>query len=101
METQLTALQANAALMVQLGFSQGFADAYAKAYTNANFTTTYRLHTMDVSWAAKDGVQIDMMVSNYIEIRADKFLPQGEEPSNVSGQVPAQPTAPPVQPGGL
>ncbi len=62
METQLTALQANAALMVQLGFSQGFADAYAKAYTNANFTTTYRLHTMDVSWAAKDGVQIDMMV---------------------------------------
>jgi hypothetical protein len=86
METALTAQQSNAALMVSLGFSQDFANAYARAYVNAGFTTTYRVKTMKVTWSSEGdgGVDITLHTTNYVQVRADKFLPPGQEPSNVS-----------------
>lgn len=96
-ETALTAQAQNAALMLSLGFSQAFADAYAQAYVNAGFTTTYRLKTMKVDWSADDGGGVTMEINgtNYIEVRADKFLPPGQEPSN-SVQAQPQPAVPPT-----
>lgn len=81
-EMALTAQGRNAALMVSLGFSQAFADAYAKAYTSAGFTTTFRLKTMKIDWATSSGVTISITGANYIEVRADKFLPAGQETSS-------------------
>ena len=98
METALTAQGQNAALMLQLGFSQGFADAYAKAYTNANFTTTYRLKTMKIEWTTSGGAGVTLSINgmNYIEVRGDQFLPPGQEPSNSAMQPAVQPKDPPV-----
>jgi len=64
---------------------------------NAGFTTTYRLKTMKVDWSADDGGGVTMEINgtNYIEVRADKFLPPGQEPSN-SVQAQPQPAVPPT-----
>lgn len=93
-ETALTAQAMNAALMVGLGFSQEFADAYAAAYVNAGFTTTYRLKTMKVDWG-DGGVTLEVNGTNYVEVRADAFLPPGQEPSDSVQPLP-QPQDPPV-----
>ena len=84
-ELALSAQASNAALMLQLGFSQAFAYASAKAYTNAAFTTTYRLKTMKIDWS-EHGVTLAINGANYIEVRADKLLPGGLETSNTAMQ---------------
>jgi hypothetical protein len=69
------------------GYSGGLADAYAKAYGDAAFGTTFMLRDMSFEWNDDEGVSIVVNGVNYIEIRADKLLPAGEEqdPGNSSG----------------
>ncbi len=93
-ETALTAAGQNAALMTALGFSAGFANAYAQAYTNANFLTLYKLKGMKVDWSCDDGVTLDIDGINYIEIRANQSLPQGQETSATPVQASTQPGSP-------
>lgn len=92
-EKNLTAQQRNAQLMSVLGFSDEFAQAYAQAYTDAGFQTTFKLRQAKYHWDTTTGVGISMNCVNYVEVRADKFLPTGEEP-NVTQQSAKRP--PPV-----
>jgi hypothetical protein len=87
-ETALTAQGQNAALMVQLGFSQAFANAYARAYTNAGLLTLFKLKSLKIDWG-EDGVTLTVGGINYIEVRANVQLPPGQETS----ATPLQPAA--------
>jgi hypothetical protein len=89
MEKALTAQQRAAELMVNLGFDPQFADAYGKAYANSGFVTQFRTHQVRIDWQVADeggggGVQLTIQAVNYTQVRADKALPQGEEPSTTS-----------------
>lgn len=70
----------NDVFMRSLGFAPDFAAAYAKAYTNAGFLPQWRLKQMKVTWSAEQGIDIALTGINYIEVRADKSLPAGQEP---------------------
>lgn len=81
-ESYLTAQDRNSQYLAKLGFSDAFAAAYARAYTDAGFQTTFRVRKMKVTWGVDEGVDITLSLVNYLEVRADKFLPQGEEPND-------------------
>ena len=65
--------------LIKQGFAKSFANAYAKAYIHKAFQTTFRLRGLGIQWDIDSGVVIDMQAVNYIEVRADKLLPSGEE----------------------
>ena len=65
----------------ELGYPTDFARAYAQAVSNASFPTTFRFKEIHIDWdKAADGVRIDFDAINYVEVRADAELPEGEEP---------------------
>jgi len=107
-EKNLTAQQRNAQFMTVLGFSDDFAQAYSRAYTDAGFQTTFKTRTMHTHWDVGEGVSISLGCINYVEVRADKFLPNGEEPNvgqpsakkppAVTGPKPPPPPAAPPPP---
>lgn len=61
------------------GFPEGFARAYAQAVDAIGFPTTFRMRTLSMEWEKGEGVGLDFESVNYIEVRADKELPEGEE----------------------
>lgn len=63
----------------KLGFGGSFIDAYVRAYTNSAFQTAYRMRTMVTRWHIDQGVSFDITGANYVEVRLDKALPEGEE----------------------
>lgn len=67
----------------QLGYPKDFADAYEAAVKNVGFPTTFRIRKLAFEWQDSDdgGLQIHCDVCNYIEVRSDKELPDGEEPT--------------------
>lgn len=84
-EQQLTAQARGERLLVSAGFSDEFARAYAQQYTNAGFLTQFKLKTMKVDWNLEsDHVSLELMGINYIVVRADSLLPQGEETSSTA-----------------
>lgn len=63
-----------------LGFPTEFAKAYARAVNNRNYQSTFRLREIHIDWdKSSDGIRIDFDAVNYIEVRADAELPEGEE----------------------
>lgn len=63
-----------------LGFSANFADDYQRAINSIGLPRTYRIRTMADQWDAEtEGVTLQAELMNYIEVRADKQLPAGEE----------------------
>lgn len=73
-----------------LGYSPAFATAYAQAATNLGVPTTFRVRGVSYDWDNEEGIVIDLELVNYIEVRADKQLPEGEElkPSDIAGASP-------------
>lgn len=64
----------------ELGFPPGFAEAYAAAANHIDFPTTFRVREVHIDWDKNsEGVRLDFDVVNYIEVRADAELPEGEE----------------------
>jgi hypothetical protein len=77
----------------ELGFPTPFAKAYAAAMNDVNLTTTFRLKEIHIDWdKTADGVRIDFDAVNYVEVRADAELPEGEE----QAPAPGEPESPPV-----
>ena len=68
-----------ASLLKKLGFADEFAEVYAKVYAAKGFQSTFRLHGLGVTWDCENGVELDIAGVNYIEVRAEKLLPKGEE----------------------
>ncbi len=70
----------------QLGFDDALASAYAKAVSKIGMTGTYRVRTLSIDWdgEAEGGgdqgaITVDFEVVNFLEVRASKDLPAGEE----------------------
>lgn len=78
-ERALTSLDKNAAFMRTLGFSPEFSAAYAKAYTDANFLNQFRCKSMKMHWGTEDGIDVSLVGVNYLQVRSDKSLPDGQE----------------------
>ena len=60
-------------------------------YANAGFTTLFRVQEMEATWTGSEGdagLAITLHGQNYVEARADKILPEGEEPSNTANIQP-------------
>ncbi len=74
--------------LITLGFHPDFAAAYAKSYGSIGFPHTFKVRNSSSSWSNDTGVDIQIAIINYIEVRADADLPEGEElrvtPSDVS-----------------
>jgi hypothetical protein len=64
-----------------LGFPQEIAEAYAKSRGRLAFPTTFRMKTGLFDWKNGSGIAIKLECVNYVEVRVNKDLPQGEEPS--------------------
>jgi hypothetical protein len=63
-----------------IGFPASFADAYARAVNDVSFPSTFRMREIHIDWdEMSDGVRIDFDATNYLEVRADAELPEGEE----------------------
>lgn len=77
-EAQMTSRAGN--FLRTLGFSSRFASAYQKAITNVGFPTTFRVRAFSLDWdSTAEGIVLDFQCVNYIEVRADKRLADGEE----------------------
>ncbi len=75
----------------ELGFSADFALAYQLAATNIGLPTTYRIRTLGSQWDGEtEGITLTADCINYVEIRADKSLPDGEEvtAADLAGNLP-------------
>lgn len=70
---------AQAQKLIALGFSEDFAGAYAKAYSAIGFPRTFRLKTVSTDWDQDSGVKLEVGCINYVEVRADASLPEGQE----------------------
>lgn len=69
-----------AEFLKQLGFPDSFANAYATAVNDVAFPTTFRLKEIHIDWdKMADGVRLDFDAINYVEVRANAELPEGEE----------------------
>lgn len=71
--------QSASAFLQKLGFPASFAQAYQRAANNIGLPTTFRVRTAAFDWDIEQGVTVDFEVVNYIEVRASKELPAGEE----------------------
>lgn len=78
-------------LLEQLGVPRKVAEAYERARSRAAFPTTFRVKTMISDWQNDGGVQLKIELVNYVEVRVDKGLPEGEEPTPPEAQ-PEEPT---------
>lgn len=78
-----------AQFLTHVGFSPAFSKAYGRAYTNANFQQVYRTRSIGIAGDVDQGVQIEIQAVNFLEVRNDKLLPQGEEIT--SAQTAGQP----------
>lgn len=72
--------------LTQLGFDADLAGAYAKAVSKIGMTGTYRVKTLSIDWESdtesggeQGAVTLDFEVVNFLEVRASKNLPAGEE----------------------
>ncbi len=77
-----------AEFLQELGFSADFATAYQTAVNNIGLPFTFRVRTVEVEWDGEsDAMTLNFDLINYVEIRADKQLPAGEEitPDDVVG----------------
>jgi len=74
--------------LTKLGYSAEFASEYSKAVNNVGLPFTFRMRTAQFDWSIDDGIKIEMELVNYIEVRSDKVLPEGEqiEPSAINLQ---------------
>lgn len=69
-----------AAFLTGLGFDKRFADAYQKAVNSIGLPSTYRIRTLGCQWDSQtDSATLTLDLVNYVEVRADKKLPAGEE----------------------
>lgn len=76
-------IQANARKFMQrAGYSGPFADAYAKAFSNAGFQTAFVVRAFTCDWS-DEGIALEIHAVNYIEVRNNQELPNGEGPSGV------------------
>jgi hypothetical protein len=74
------AVQSRAAsFLTGLGFDSDFAAAYGRALAQVGLTGTYRTRSIGIEWDADAGVNVDIEAVNFLEVRADKALPAGEE----------------------
>jgi hypothetical protein len=67
------------AFLERLGYPSEFAAAYQTAVVNIGLPTTFRVRTAAIDWDFEQGVTLDYEVVNYVEVRASKELPEGEE----------------------
>lgn len=76
----------------ELGFPADFADAYAEAVNDMSFPSTFRMKEIHIDWdKTSGGVQIDFDATNYLEVRADAELPEGEEQQPDTGAQESKP----------
>jgi hypothetical protein len=74
--------------LTTLGYSERFARAYQQAADHIGMPATFRCKTMGGQWESQsEGITLDFEMTNYIEIRADKLLPSGEEISAASANA--------------
>jgi hypothetical protein len=73
-------------VVASLGFPRDIAEAYEKARRRLAFPTTFRLKTATSDWQNDSGVSLKFELVNYVEVRVDKDLPPGDEPSPADGQ---------------
>ena len=86
-----------ASLLEQVGYPSSFAAAYQNTIANVGLPSTFRVRTAAFDWDIEQGVTVDFEVVNYVEVRASKTLPAGEElphtdPSTLPDQVPIETT---------
>lgn len=74
-----------------LGFGPAVAGAYERARAGVAFPTTFRLQTGAIDVDQTEGVSIKLNLINYIEVRMDKPLPSGKEPTPPT-RAPVDPT---------
>lgn len=76
-----------------IGYEGAFATAYGVAMANVGFPSTFRVRAVTIDWDAnEEGITVDMEATNYVEVRADKLLPAGEElvPSDSASATPVR-----------
>jgi hypothetical protein len=74
------AMQSRAAsFLTGLGFDSDLAAAYGQSITQVGLTGTYRTRSVGIEWDSERGIAIDLEAVNFLEVRADKSLPAGEE----------------------
>jgi hypothetical protein len=81
-------LDAAAKFLQGLGYESALARTYAEVVTNAGLQRVYRLKEASFDWDAESGVEIELMLVNYIEARLDK------RPSDLASDKDTDPTAP-------
>lgn len=71
-EAALVVMQRGAKFLRRLGFPENFANEYAQLYVDAGFQTAFRTKSITFAGSMHEGVSIDVIGMNYIEVVADR-----------------------------
>jgi hypothetical protein len=78
-EAKLLVQQSAVRMLQAAGYAGDFAAAYAKTYAAIGYQTTFVVRNFSFDCDIEDGVTGDIEVCNYVAIRAEQVLPDGEE----------------------
>lgn len=67
------------AFLQERGYDAEISKAYAAAMQDAAFQRSFRCRNVKLSYTATEGITWDAELGNYLVVRADKLLPEGEE----------------------
>jgi hypothetical protein len=73
-----------------IGYDAKLANAYQSAVNNVGYPTTFKIRDLTFDWDDSDGVKIHGTAVNYVEVRSNAKLPDGEEPPE-AGTTTAKP----------
>jgi hypothetical protein len=77
--------------LLKMGYPADFAKAYAQAYQAVGYQTTFVVRGFSCDCNLEDGITLDYEVVNYVSVRADVTLPEGEEqPSDTPAGIPGE-----------
>lgn len=76
--------------LTAFGYPEEMAQQYAEAFMNVGVPTTFLVRKMGFDWDESEGVDIEVEAVNYLVVRADAELPEGEEGDpNASAESPS------------
>jgi hypothetical protein len=77
-----------------LGHSPDFANKAAAAIANMGLPTTFRVNKIGFDWDKEKGIDVDVDLINFIEVRSDQALASGEPAAPQGGSIQIQQKVP-------
>lgn len=71
--------------LTSIGFDEAFAATYAEKFIHTGLVSTFKVRRIQLDWDESSGIEVGIDAINYVVVRADAELPEGEEQAAEEG----------------